>query len=113
MRIPSHEFPDGFAEWLQPLFDARGRLLAGLGETERWVCRETVRHFVESGSGPSLDALRGGGMYPAKAVDTALTHLDERDLLVIDGDRVLSFYPFSDRPCRHRVIVEGRPFYPM
>ena len=35
MRIPTQEFPEGFAEWVQPLFDARQRFVAGLSAAQR------------------------------------------------------------------------------
>ena len=113
MRIPSHEFPEGFAEWLQPLFDSRERFVAGLSSAERWVCGRVVDAFVTTGTGPSVDELVAGAPHPIEAVGAALARLDERDMLVLQGDRVLAFYPFSDRPCGHRVRVGAKRFYGM
>ncbi len=108
MPLPTREFPPGFAEWLEPLFESRRRFVAGLAPVERWVAGATVEAFALEGCGPSLAALQAASPHPPEAVEAALRHLDERDMLVLQGDRVLAFYPFSDRPCRHRVWVEGK-----
>ncbi len=67
---------------------------------------------MRTGRGPALADLRGGP-HPAEAIDAALAHLDERDFLALEGERVLALYPFSARPCPHRVTVEGVPLYGM
>ncbi len=108
MPLPSHEFPPGFAEWLEPFFEGRKRFVAGLEPVERWVAAAVVEAFVGQGRGPSLAELQAASPHPPEAVEAALRHLDRRDLLVLQGERVLALYPFSDRPCRHRVWVDGK-----
>lgn len=108
MPLPSHEFPPGFAEWLDPFFESRRRFVASLGPAERWVAAATVDAFVREGRGPSLADLQATSPHAPEAVEAALRHLDERDMLVLHGERVLALYPFSDRPCRHKVWVEGK-----
>ena len=108
MPLPSHEFPPGFVEWLEPLFEGRKRFVAGLAPAERWVAAAAVDAFVGRGRGPSLAELQAASPHSSEAVEAALRHLDRRDLLVLEGERVLALYPFSDRPCRHRVWVEGK-----
>ncbi len=112
MPIPADEFPTGFVEWLQPLFDSRQRFVAGLGAAERWVCRRIVDSFVERGCGPTRAELTTGA-FPEAELDAALDPRDARDMLVLEGGRVLALYPFSDRPCAHRVRVGGKRLYAM
>ena len=116
MQIPTEEFPEGFATFAQPMLDGRHRFVASLNPTERWVCDTTVAYFVERGRGPTrseLLELRTNAEHSAAAVDAALEHLNQRDMLVLEGDRVIALYPFSDRPCPHRVRVGGKRLYAM
>ena len=113
MRIPRHEFPEGFADWLQPLFDGRERFVDGLSPAERWVCQTVVDRFIETGAGLSVDALLAEGDFARAELEAALARLDERDMLVLEGGRVLALYPFSERPCDHRVRVGANRFYGM
>jgi mercury(II) reductase len=42
------------------------------------------------------------------AVRPLLEELRRRDLVVLDGDRIVGAYPFSDRDTGHRVTLDGR-----
>lgn len=113
MRLPAHEFPDGFVDMVQPLLDGRHRFVESLSSAERWVCTAVVDAFVGGGSGPTRSTLIQAGVFSAPEVDAALAHLDARDMLVLQADRVLALYPFSDRPCPHRVRVGAKRHYGM
>jgi hypothetical protein len=98
---------------VKPLFDGRGRFVAGLSAAQRWVCATTVEAFAEKGRGPSRHELLAAGTFSEDELAAALDHLDERDMLVVGDERVLALYPFSDRPGQHRVRVGGKRLYAM
>lgn len=67
-----------------------------------------LRLYAEEGRAPALDALaERAGMDEATA-RLVLAELRQRDLAVLDGDRIVGAYPFTDRGTDHRVELDGR-----
>lgn len=113
MPIPKDGFPPGFVEWLEPLYEGRQRFVANFSADQRALCRAVVSSFVETGQGPSFQDLATRTGLALEACESLLRELDARDFLVREGDRVLAMYPFSDRPCAHKVEVGGKCLYAM
>lgn len=104
-KIPNDFYPEGFAEWLQPLWEARQRFVAGWSDAERSLCLAIIRSFTDSGRGPDLaEIVERSGLGEAEAV-AILERFNKRDVLVYDSaaQRIRAFYPFSDVPCCHHI----------
>ncbi|MGH6898019.1 MAG: organomercurial lyase [Geminicoccaceae bacterium] len=69
------------------------------------VRRAVLECFRERGHAPSPEEIaRRSGTAPEK-VRALLQRLAGRDLVVLEGDRVLGAYPLSERPTGHRVRI--------
>ena len=110
MRIPPEAYPPGFADYLQPLLDARLRFLEKISSNEKLICREIIAAFPELGRGPTAAELAERTTLSLDHVATRLTHLSTRDMLKYDAETgcVIALYPFSDVPCPHRVQLAGK-----
>ncbi len=116
MIIPPDEYPPGFADGIQPLFNARQRTLQGMTPQEKLICRHILETFPALGRGPSVGELIVSTGLPGAQVVESLVRLDSCDMLKYDAQtgHVLVLYPLSDIPCPHRVYLRGqRPLYAM
>ena len=64
--------------------------------------------FVERGRAPTITALAERTGLNESAIRPLLEELRRRDLLVLDGERIVGAYPFTDRDTGHRVTLDGR-----
>ncbi|PON15163.1 hypothetical protein C2W62_25255 [Candidatus Entotheonella serta] len=116
MIIPRRAFPPGFAEWLQPLLNARRAFLLRMSLVERGIGTEIIERFRRFGRGPTESEIAQGVGMPEHDVVKRLEVLSAKDFLKYDSQsgRILALYPFSDVPCPHRVTLLGKaPLYGM
>jgi hypothetical protein len=116
MAVNPDDYPAGFAEYVQPLLDARNRTLRMMNQHEKLVCRYILEAFPEMGRGPMLHEIVENVRLPEENVAACLTRLDDIDMLKYDEDtgQVLVLYPLSTIPCPHRVQITGKkPIYAM
>ena len=64
--------------------------------------------YVENGRAPTRGALAERAVLSETAVQPLIEELRGRDLVVLDGERIVGAYPFSDRNAGHRVTLDGR-----
>ena len=64
--------------------------------------------YAEHGRAPDPGALALRAGLSEMAVRPLLEDLRRRDLVVLDGDRIVGAYPFTDRETGHRVTLDGR-----
>lgn len=110
MRLSRHAYPPGFADYLQPMLDARLRFQDTMSAAVRRVCLAIIEAFPELGRGPSVAEVAERAGLPLVEVHTTLERLNERDVVKYgaDGGAVMALYPFSDVECPHRVRLAGR-----
>lgn len=81
---------------------------AALAAPVRDLHRAVLRRFLETGAAPALDWLRQAAREPGLG-DSALADLEAADLVHLDGEMVAVAYPFSGRPTRQQVELDGFP----
>lgn len=64
--------------------------------------------YAESGRAPAPDMLAERTGLSRTVIRSLLQELRGRDLVVLDGERIVGAYPFSDRDTGHRVTFDGR-----
>ena len=64
--------------------------------------------YSEDGRAPTTGALAERAGLNETSVRTLLEELRRRDLVVLDGERIVGAYPFTDRDAGHRVTLDGR-----
>ncbi len=64
--------------------------------------------YAEEGRAPTPGALAKRAGLSETAVQPLLDELRRRDLVVLDGERIIGAYPFTDRDTGHRVTLDGR-----
>lgn len=64
--------------------------------------------YSEHGRAPTLGALAERAQLSEAAVLPLLDDLRRRDLLVLDGERIVGAYPFTDHNTGHRVTLDQR-----
>jgi Alkylmercury lyase len=117
---PSRGKPDEIVSWFDlavvsdPLVvKALGALLTDWRMRKRWedlpsafrrLHRAILQGYLETGSAPSRENLgkRFGGV-----VGSGLDDLVARDLILLDGGEVAGAYPFTSRPSRNSVEIQG------
>ncbi|MGT2467843.1 alkylmercury lyase family protein (plasmid) [Mesorhizobium atlanticum] len=67
-----------------------------------------LRLYAEQGRAPEPGALAERAALSETAIRPLLEELRRRDLVVLDGDKIVGAYPFSDRDTDHRVMLDGR-----
>ncbi|MBL6613637.1 MAG: bifunctional organomercurial lyase/mercury(II) reductase MerBA [Reyranella sp.] len=114
---PGVTFPDWSAVTLPAVKDA---LLAMVGSDHmltRWsgydpfVDRVRVvllQLYANDGRAPAVGVLAERAGLSETAVRPLLEELRQRDLVVLDGDRIVGAYPFTDQDTGHRVTLNGR-----
>jgi mercury(II) reductase len=64
--------------------------------------------YAEHGRAPTLGALAERAALTELAIEPLLDDLSRRDLIVLDGEKIVGVYPFTDRDTGHRVTLESR-----
>lgn len=64
--------------------------------------------YSEDGRAPTTGALAERAGLNDTSVRTLLEELRHRDLVVLDDERIVGAYPFTDRDTGHRVTLDGR-----
>lgn len=64
--------------------------------------------YSENGRAPTTGALAERAGLNETSARTLLEELRRRDLVVLDGERIVGAYPFTDRDAGHRVTLDGR-----
>ena len=113
---PGVTFPDWSAATSITVKDA---LLAMVGSDHvlnRWsgydAAADRVRVallqlYAEDGRAPSRSALAERAELSETTIPSLLEELRRRDLVVLDGERIVGAYPFTDRETGHRVTLDG------
>jgi mercury(II) reductase len=64
--------------------------------------------YAEDGRAPAFGTLANRAGLSEPAIRPLLEDLRRRDLIVLDGERIVGAYPFTDRDTRHQVTLGGR-----
>jgi alkylmercury lyase-like protein len=112
---------DQGADWLDlsvvsdPLVvQAQGALLGEWRMRKRWddlasphrrLHHAILRGYLQTGHAPSREDLQGRF---GQMVETALDDLVARDLILLHKGEVAGAYPFTSRPARHLVEIDGQ-----
>ena len=64
--------------------------------------------YSEDGRAPTTGALAERAGLSEAAIRSLLEEFRRRDLVVLDGERIVGAYPFTDRNTGHRVTLHGR-----
>jgi mercuric reductase len=64
--------------------------------------------YIEHGRAPAIAAIASHAGLDEAAVPLLLDELRRRDLVVLDGQRIVGAYPFTDQDRDHRVTLDGR-----
>ncbi|WP_298108485.1 bifunctional organomercurial lyase/mercury(II) reductase MerBA [Bradyrhizobium sp.] len=67
-----------------------------------------LKLYAEEGRAPTTGALAERAGLSEAAIRPLLEELRRRDLVVLDGERIVGAYPFTDRNTGHRVTLHGR-----
>jgi len=67
-----------------------------------------LKLYAEEGRAPTTGALAERVGLNETSVRTLLEELHRRDLAVLDGERIVGAYPFTDKDTGHRVTLDGR-----
>ena len=108
MRLPPHAYPPGFADYLQPLLDARLRFEDTMPQNVRRVCLAIIDAFSVLGRGPTAVEVAERAGLPLTEAQATLGRLNARDIVKYESGTVIALYPFSDVPCPHRVQLDGQ-----
>lgn len=110
MIINPENYPPGFAEFAQPLLDARIRTLQKMSRYEKRICRYILDSFPHLGRGPAFHEIVENSQLSANSVSECLERLNEIDMLKYDKEaqQVLVLYPLSSIPCPHQVHLKGK-----
>jgi mercury(II) reductase len=120
---PSYAVRPGvtFPDWLvvtSPAVQDALQVMVGTGHVfDRWsgydpatdrVRVALLQLYAEDGRAPTTGALVERAGLNETSVRTLLEELRRRDLVVLDGERIVGAYPFTDRDTGHRVTLDGR-----
>ena len=110
MKLNPDDYPPGFAQYAQPLLDARIRTLAAINSAEKLICKQILEAFPEKGCGPMFDEIVKGTGLPEENVSAGLDRLNQIDMIKYDEEtgQVLVIYPLSTIPCPHQVHIKGK-----
>ncbi len=114
---PGVTFPD-WSVVTSPTVQDAVQAMAGSGHVlNRWsgydpatdrVRVALLQLYAEEGRAPNMRALAERAGLSVAAVRPLLKELQRRDLVVLDGERIVGAYPFTDEDRGHRVTLEGR-----
>ena len=113
---PGVVFPDWYVIGSTQARDALVAILAafradacwrGYSADEDTVRSSIIRHFARTGHSPSLSELKSATGMADDALKSVLRQLRERDLVVMDDERIVGAYPLTDRITDHEVQIAG------
>ncbi|ESW63321.1 bifunctional organomercurial lyase/mercury(II) reductase MerBA [Mesorhizobium sp. C280B] len=94
------------------------RIMAGPNQpADRWSDRDRLvdrvrvallKLYAEAGRAPTQSAIAKRAGLSETTVQPQLEELQRRDLVVLNGDRIVGAYPFTDRDADHQVTLDGR-----
>jgi mercuric reductase len=94
------------------------RTMAGPNQpADRWSDRDRLvdrvrvallKLYAEAGRAPTQSAIAKRAGLSETTVQPQLEELHDRDLVVLNGDRIVGAYPFTDRDTDHQVTLDGR-----
>src|SRR5260221_11643172 len=94
------------------------RIMAGPNQpADRWSDRDRLvdrvrvallKLYAEAGRAPTQSAIAKRAGLSETTVQLQLEELHRRDLVVLNGDRIVGAYPFTDRDADHQVTLDGR-----
>ncbi|WP_054313287.1 bifunctional organomercurial lyase/mercury(II) reductase MerBA [Mesorhizobium sp. 1M-11] len=67
-----------------------------------------LQFYAEDGRAPAIGALAERAGLSETAIRPLLQELRRRDLVVLDGERIVGAYPFTDQDTGHQVMLDGR-----
>jgi len=115
---PGVTFPDGSVVTSPTVRDALQAMVGSDHVLNRWSGYDSatdrvrvalLQLYAEHGRAPAIDALaEHAGLSELAAIRPLLEELRQRDLVVLDGERIVGAYPFTDRDTGHRVMLDGR-----
>ncbi|MGH6752291.1 MAG: FAD-dependent oxidoreductase, partial [Bradyrhizobium sp.] len=73
-----------------------------------WVRVALLKLYAEAGRAPTQSALAKRTGLSETTVHLQLEELHSRDLVVLNGNRIVGAYPFTDRDADHQVTLDGR-----
>lgn len=109
--LQPEDYPPGFASYVQPLLDARKRVLQCLSDEERYLCHQILEMFFRCGRGPTINELVSVASFSTEKVTDYVERLNNTDFLKYDAStqQVVVLYPFSALPGPDWVQISGRP----
>ena len=114
---PGVTFPDWSVVTSPAVRDALQAMIGSDHVLNRWsgynpttdrVRIALLQLYAEGGRAPAPDTLAERAGLSETGVRPLLQELRARDLVVLDGERIVGAYPFSDRDTGHRVTLDGR-----
>ncbi len=114
---PGVTFPDWSAVTSPTVRDALQAMVGSGHVLNRWrgydpatdrVRVALLQLYAEEGRAPDMRALAEHAGLSVAAVRPLLKELQRHDLVVLDGERIVGAYPFTDEGRGHRVNLEGR-----
>src|SRR5262245_12659906 len=76
MPLRTEDYPPGFATYVQPLLDARQRVLQRLSDEERYLCHHILEMFFRCGRGPTIDELVSIASFSTEKVTSCIERLN-------------------------------------
>jgi mercury(II) reductase len=67
-----------------------------------------LKLYAEAGRAPTQSAIAKRARLSETTVQAQIEELHRRDLVVLNGDRIVGAYPFTDRDADHQVTLDGR-----
>jgi mercury(II) reductase len=67
-----------------------------------------LKLYAEAGRAPTRSAIAKRAGLSETTIQPLLEELHRRDLVVLNGDRIVGAYPFTDRDADHQVTLDGR-----
>ncbi len=92
----------------------RGRLAeANLSQSENETRKFILKEFARTGTPPAAQTIVETMKLPSiESVHRFLERLDKADILTVEGGEIVSAYPFSAKPTRHKVVFpDGHEIY--
>src|SRR5216683_664553 len=114
---PGVTFPDWSVVTSPAVQDALQAMLGSGHVLNRWsgydpatdrVRIALLQLYAEGGRAPATGTLAERAGLSEPAIRPLLEELRRRDLLVLDGDKIVGAYPFTDGDTGHRVTLNGR-----
>ena len=113
---PGVVFPDWFVIGSPQARDALVAILAAFRADACWraysadedrVRSIIIRHYARTGHSSPLSELKSATGMADDALKSVLLRLRQRDLVVMDDDRIVGAYPLTDRITDHEVQING------